>query len=189
MGKLYTAEEDKFITENYRTMSLSDVAAKLGRPYSSVQKRAEKLGIKKFSSGEYTDYEKDIIKKYFVEYGSPKCMEFINRSMDGIRKQASKMGLRCDVTTQRINMGVKQNDLPTNVSIGTHGYMVIKIAGKMKLYHRHIMEEYLGRELTANEVVHHVDGDKLHNALSNLTVMTRGEHINHHRVDLELGKI
>jgi hypothetical protein len=42
------------------------------------------------------------------------------------------------------------------------------------------MEEHLGRPLSYNEVVHHIDGNKLNNDLSNLEVMDRGEHIRLH---------
>ena len=60
--------------------------------------------------------------------------------------------------------------------------------GNAKL-HRLIMEEHLGRKLKSSEVVHHIDGNKLNNDISNLKVMTRGEHSKLHRKqDLENGK-
>lgn len=42
--------------------------------------------------------------------------------------------------------------------------------------HTAVMQEYLGRRLTSDEVVHHIDGDKTNNALSNLVVLTVEEH-------------
>lgn len=60
--------------------------------------------------------------------------------------------------------------------------------GNAKL-HRLIMEEHLGRKLKSSEVIHHIDGNKLNNDISNLKVMTRGEHSKLHRKqDLENGK-
>jgi hypothetical protein len=38
------------------------------------------------------------------------------------------------------------------------------------------MEVTLGRKLTKNECVHHVDGDKLNNDPGNLVVLSRSEH-------------
>lgn len=38
--------------------------------------------------------------------------------------------------------------------------------------HRVLMEEYLGRPLEANEVVHHIDGDPIHNSPDNLLLCT-----------------
>lgn len=41
-------------------------------------------------------------------------------------------------------------------------------------------------ELTSDEIVHHIDGDKLNNDIENLQVVTREEHckIHHHESDL-----
>lgn len=47
--------------------------------------------------------------------------------------------------------------------------------------HRYIMEQYLGRKLKSNEVVHHIDGNRENNDIKNLQVMTRGEHSKLHR--------
>jgi len=39
-----------------------------------------------------------------------------------------------------------------------------------------MVEQSLGRELTSDEDVHHKDGNKLNNVLSNLEVLTKKEH-------------
>lgn len=52
--------------------------------------------------------------------------------------------------------------------------------GNVKM-HRAVMEEHLGRKLSPDEVVHHVDGDKTNNEISNLVVMTRQAHSSLHR--------
>ena len=46
--------------------------------------------------------------------------------------------------------------------------------------HRYIMEKHLGRQLTPHEVVHHIDGNKQNNNISNLKLMSRSEHIREH---------
>ena len=48
-----------------------------------------------------------------------------------------------------------------------HGYI---------LNHRRIMEKYLGRHLEKNEVVHHIDGDKLNNTIENLYLTNSSGH-------------
>jgi hypothetical protein len=42
--------------------------------------------------------------------------------------------------------------------------------------HRLIMERFLGRKLSSNEVVHHKDGNKRNNDINNLEVMSRSKH-------------
>ena len=45
------------------------------------------------------------------------------------------------------------------------------------------MEQYLGRKLITGEVVHHIDGNKLNNTLSNLQLMTKSTHTTLHKID------
>ena len=49
-----------------------------------------------------------------------------------------------------------------------------------KYEHREKMEQYLGRKLEKNEVVHHKDGNRHNNDLDNLEVMSRSEHTRLH---------
>ncbi len=60
------------------------------------------------------------------------------------------------------------------------GYKTIQINGKQLRFHRYLMEQKIGRKLNFNEVVHHIDGDKLNNNIDNLQIVSRGEHINLH---------
>ncbi len=55
-------------------------------------------------------------------------------------------------------------------------YKTITINGKQKRLHRYIMECYLGRELTSDQLVHHINGDRHDNRLANLQLVTRGQH-------------
>lgn len=59
-------------------------------------------------------------------------------------------------------------------------YKSLKRGGKRIDEHRLLMVKKLGRPLTRNEVVHHVDGDCTNNSLDNLIVMTRSAHSSMH---------
>lgn len=53
-----------------------------------------------------------------------------------------------------------------------HGYV---------LEHRIVVENDIGRLLTKVEVVHHIDGNKKNNDISNLEVMSKSAHYLHHK--------
>ena len=67
------------------------------------------------------------------------------------------------------------------------GYVVgrVWIDGKPvhKRLHRHLMEQHLGRPLAADEDVHHRDGNKQNNDLSNLEVIGHGDHARAHNAE------
>lgn len=47
---------------------------------------------------------------------------------------------------------------------------------------RRILAEYLGRPLTAEEEVHHINGDESDNRIENLVAMKRSDHRRYHRL-------
>src|SRR5690348_12909429 len=59
-------------------------------------------------------------------------------------------------------------------------YKCISIGGKSVRLHRHLMEIKIGRKLSFNEIVHHIDHDIHNNDLSNLEIVTRSNHIKIH---------
>jgi SWI/SNF-related matrix-associated actin-dependent regulator of chromatin subfamily A-like protein 1 len=62
---------------------------------------------------------------------------------------------------------------------GFHGHPMADHHGQIP-EHRLVMATHLGRHLTAEEVVHHRDGDRANNRLENLELMERKEHNRQH---------
>ena len=52
--------------------------------------------------------------------------------------------------------------------------------------HIKVMQDHLNRKLEANEVVHHIDGNKLNNEIDNLDLCTQQQHNNCHAKSKEL---
>ena len=67
----------------------------------------------------------------------------------------------------------KKIKVPNHPYVDRDGYL---------LEHRFIMEQYLGRYLHPEEIIHHKDRNTLNNNIDNLQILTRSEHIKlHHK--------
>jgi hypothetical protein len=62
------------------------------------------------------------------------------------------------------------------------GYHYISINGRKTAFHRWLIEQMLGRPLSSDEIVHHVDGDPMNNDPDNLVILSRAEHTRIHAV-------
>lgn len=75
------------------------------------------------------------------------------------------------------NYGYKMIRKPDHPNAGMGGYI---------FEHRYVMSKHLGRPLTEDEVVHHKDENRLNNDITNLEIMSRSEHNQHHMKDYEI---
>ena len=82
------------------------------------------------------------------------------------------------------------------ISKGDYNYALVQdhpnaTANGSVLEHRVVMENYLGRLLNSDEIVHHLDGNKKNNVIENLQVLSCNEHSHLHgiRVGHKMAKL
>lgn len=110
------------------------------------------------------------------------------------KKQATKFcSNKCSAGAK---VGVARDDITGPNSYNWVGGESIKDGYKMvlikkRLYqreHRVVMEKAIGRKLTEDEVVHHIDGNKTNNVIENLKIVSRSQHIEMHRDGLYVSR-
>lgn len=120
----------------------------------------------------------DFTDKRFCECGCGTVVRrrFVNGHMARIRNPFSR--LRFSGSSHYNWQGGRYIQKPGYIKIwkSDHPFAVKAYV----LEHRLVMEEFLGRYLSSDEVVHHKNGIVTDNRLENLEIMHQGEHIRRH---------
>ena len=138
--------------------------------------------------------EVDDLIRLYNEIDNEALMDYFNRSYLSIYKKAWSIGLRKTKDMAFINRskgrgGEQDPNWKGGRKKTNKGYIVTMKKGHPRatvdgyvMEHIVIMEECLGRFIGVDEVVHHINGIKDDNRVSNLEVMGFGEHTRHHHL-------
>ncbi len=143
--------------------------------------------VRKYQKTEYKQWSDDDIATLIEFYPNTKTIDLVpvlHRSKQSIDHKAQRLGLKKTdellFDNRSARRGEKSPTWKGGKTRSRKGYVVLRNDGDVIFEHRAIMEAHIGRKLTDDEVVHHINGDKTDNRLENLQLMTRGEHSTMH---------
>ena len=159
MNKRYTREERQTIIDNYKKLTVKELAKLLGRTERSVRAQIERMGLslqelKRNRPFEWTKEKVEFLKKHYKCYSDEKIGEMLKTSEGIVYRKREELGLTI-ITRKPFIQG---------------GYYRQYVDGKRVWTHRYQAEKKIGRKLKQSEPVHHIDGDKLNNNHDNLYV-------------------
>ena len=143
-------DDRTWLARELETKTMRQIAQELGTTSGRVSDRAYRYGIQSPSADKSRAVRAALKKRY--PHGR-------------VGKEASKWK-----GGRRINNGYIFVYAPDHPSA----------SNKAVAEHRLVMEKGIGRYLKPNEVVHHLDGNRQNNDLSNLVLKTRAQHVSDH---------
>ena len=99
MARHYTADEDLFIREHYKTNTYFDVAMAIGRDPRSVRERAITLGLRKQKRKEWT-HEECVKFLSNIQLSNQKLAEMFNRNPRSVSAKRAWFRSRIDILNE-----------------------------------------------------------------------------------------
>jgi hypothetical protein len=164
--KPFDAEENTVLRLDYTRLPAVEIAARLGRTVGSVRHQAGVLGLNR-PLRRWSVKEDDQVR------GAHR--------VERIRDVATRLGRHpSEVYHRAQTLGLGSWRVPGPSY--SNGYLVREWVedgrGRRNAYleHRAVVAEAMGRPLRSDEIVHHINGDRLDNRLANLYLTDRSGH-------------
>jgi transcriptional regulator of aromatic amino acid metabolism len=131
------------------------------------------------------DLKSNLIVLYLEQKLSTRAIgKILGRSHDYVSDKLKEIGI--EVEDRLTALSSDRNPCWNGGKTIEQGYVKISsnaICPKRKREHQIVMENYIGRELKEDEVVHHIDGNKQNNNINNLALMDRSAHARLHSIE------
>lgn len=132
----------------------------------------------------YTKQECQFIVNNFNSMSFKELAEKLNRKASSIASKCRRLGLiTVDGNGSSKRVGKLNGNWKGGLSYLESGYVRDNVKGKN--VHTVVMEEELGRKLINKEMIHHIDGIKHNNHLSNLVLCSNASEHRHLHCSLE----
>lgn len=118
------------------------------------------------------------LKHYGREFSCEKCNSTFSIAHRNVSRRKTFKCQKCLANQAIENLKKHNRNNYTGKILNEKGYELTReiINGKYILSHRKVVEEFLKRKLTKEEVIHHVDGNKTNNIIENLLITNNSEH-------------
>lgn len=124
-------------------------------------------------------------KKFYPDKICKNCGALFNRTiskngrLEGT-EDFNKRKFCCYKCSVEYRVGPNHYAYKPEGSVRKDGYVRVSVRGERVYLHRLKAAELLGRELSANEHVHHIDNNPQNNDISNLNIVSNSEHLKTH---------
>lgn len=192
--------EQKIFVEK---MSYEEIGRLCGVTGAAIKKRAKRMGIKLIPKRNINPKENFSHPKTKKQIICPVCGNIFYPNHKGMITCSKKCAAKYRGNKKHLNFvkkikeskwdGVERKDMWTiegRTICG--GYVWAKCRQHPNAFkdgyileHRLVVENHIGRLLRENEIVHHIDGNKRNNNISNLMILTKEEHARLHYQERE----
>ena len=148
----------------------------------------------------WSECETNLFIIYYPNMTNKELSQKYGRSIESLKRKASRLGLYKTKETlfrgsSECRKGCKSPSWKGGKKKNNYGYVLIMKkdhpscdSSGYVLEHRVIMEEYIGRYLEKDEIVHHKNGIKDDNRIENLELLKWGEHTRAHHNGAKRGE-